>query len=132
MTPGKADLRAAIVGATSLKGKELKSLLEERSFPLSKLELLDDDEAVGQLTEFDGEPALVASVEPDTFARNDVVFFASTTPAFTQSQWPQAAAGRAAVVDLSHALLEVPELAVRVPLLQASLPAVPAAARPWY
>ncbi|MGH9805383.1 MAG: hypothetical protein ACRD4D_09455, partial [Candidatus Acidiferrales bacterium] len=89
MTPSRAPgLRVAIIGAGSLKGKELKEVLEDRLFPLQKLSLLDDDEALGQLTDFEGEPAVVQSVEPDTFTGNDLVFFASTTGGFTRAHWP--------------------------------------------
>ncbi|MGH9779663.1 MAG: aspartate-semialdehyde dehydrogenase, partial [Candidatus Acidiferrales bacterium] len=66
-------LRVAIVGATSLRGKEVKEVLAERLFPVKKLSLLDDDEALGQLTEFQGEPALVAPIDADTFRENDLV-----------------------------------------------------------
>ena len=52
----------------------MKEVLEERLFPVKKLALLDDDEALGLLTEFQGEPALVASIEADTFRENDLVF----------------------------------------------------------
>lgn len=119
MPPRKrsSGLRVAIVGATSLKGKELKEVLEERLFPVKKLTLLDDDEALGQLTEFDGEPTFVRTIAPDTFTESDLVFFASTGGAFTRAHWPQAAAGQAALIDLSHALLDVPEAVVRVPFL---------------
>lgn len=125
-------LRVAIVGATSLKGKELKQVLEDRLFPVKKIDLLDDDEALGQLTEFEGEPAFVQPIEAETFARNDIVFFASTAGAFTRAHWEKAQAGRAALIDLSHALLDVPEAAVRVPFLEKELGPQPASARPWY
>ncbi len=39
--------RVAIVGAATLKGKELKEVLEERSFPAVDIRLLDDDESLG-------------------------------------------------------------------------------------
>lgn len=119
MTPKRAPgLRVAIIGAASLKGKELKEVLEDRDFPIKKLSLLDDDEALGQLTEFEGEPAVVQSIEPETFKANDLVFFASTAGSFTRAHWPSAAAGSAALVDLSHALLDTPEAQVRVPFLR--------------
>lgn len=127
-----SDLRVAIVGAASLKGKELKEVLEERLFPVNKLALLDDDEALGQLTDYDGDPTFVRSIAPDTFTESDLVFFASTAGAFTRLHWPQAAAGPAALIDLSHALLDVPEAVVRVPFLDNVLPPVPASARRWF
>ncbi len=132
MAEPSTGLRVAIVGATSLRGKEVKEVLAERQFPVKKLSLLDDDETLGQLTEFQGEPALVASIDADTFRENDLVFFASTSSAFTLGQWPQAAAGTAAVIDLSHALLEVPEARLRVPALADCLPAAEDSPRRWY
>lgn len=127
-----SDVRVAIIGAASLKGKELKEVLEEGVFPVKKLALLDDDEALGQIMEFDGEPAFIQRIEPETFAENDLVFFASTHSVFTRAHWPQASAGRAGLIDLSHALLDVPQAAVRVPFLEPALPPVAAPARPWY
>lgn len=128
---GSSGLRVAIVGGASLKGQELKQVLEERSFPVKKLTLVDDDEALGQLTDFGGEPTFVQPLAPETFAENDLVFFASTAGAFTRAHWPQAAAGPAALIDLSHALLDVPEAVVRVPFLDAEL-RPPASARRWF
>ncbi|MGH7753465.1 MAG: Asd/ArgC dimerization domain-containing protein [Gemmatimonadales bacterium] len=116
-----SGLRVAILGASSLKGKELKEVLEERQFPVKKLTLLDDDEALGQLTDFEGEPTFVRTIAPDTFTESDLVFFASTAGAFTRAHWPQAAAGPAALIDLTHALLDVPEAVVRVPFLDPHL-----------
>jgi len=128
---GSSGLRVAILGGASLKGKELKEVLEERLFPVKKLTLVDDDEALGQLTDFEGEPAFIQPIAPETFAENDLVFFASTAGAFTRAHWPQAAAGPAALIDLSHALLDVPEAVVRVPFLDEHLrPPVPA--RRWF
>jgi aspartate-semialdehyde dehydrogenase len=123
--------RLAIVGATSLKGKELKEILEERPFPAGKLLLLDDDEALGHLTEYEGEPTFVRSIEPGAFENCDLIFFASTTDAFTRANWPPAAASRAAVVDLSHALLDVPEASVRVPFLEKERPQAATSNERW-
>ena len=112
-----SGLRVAIVGAASLKGKELREVLEDRLFPIKRFSLLDDDEAQGQLTEFEGEPAVIQSIDPETFSANDLVFFASTAGGFTRTHRPAAAAGSAALIDLSHALLDTPEAEVRVPFL---------------
>lgn len=128
----ESGLRVAIVGATSLKGKEVKQVLEERLFPLRKLVLLDDPEALGQLTEFEGEPALVGAIDAGTFTENDLVLFASTADPFTRQNWPQAAAGTAAIIDLSQALLDVPEARVRIPFLADCLPAMDDSPRRWY
>lgn len=127
-----SGLRVAIVGATSLKGKEVKDVLAERAFPVQKLTLLDDDETLGQNTEFEGEPAIAQTVTAETFTESDLVFFASTSGAFTRAHWSEAAAGRAALIDLSHALLDVQEAAVRVPFLDSQLPPAEESGRRWF
>ena len=48
--------RIVIVGATTLRGKELVDLLKER-IPSADLKLLDEEIAAGILTEAAGEPA---------------------------------------------------------------------------
>ena len=46
---GRGNLyRAAIVGAASLRGKEVAEMLNERNFPAADIRLLDDDESLGQ------------------------------------------------------------------------------------
>lgn len=112
----------AIVGAMSLRGKELKEVLEASRLLVEKLTLLDDDEALGQLTDYDGEPTFVQAIDPDAFRPGQVVFFASTNPPFTRRHWSQAAAADAIVIDLSHALVEEPHVAVRAAFLPAETP----------
>ncbi|MFQ5926094.1 MAG: Asd/ArgC dimerization domain-containing protein [Terriglobia bacterium] len=109
--------RVAIVGATSLRGKELKELLAAGPLPVEKLTLLDDDEALGQLTDYEGEPTFLQTIAPETFQAGELVFFASTTPDFTRKHWHHAAAAHAVVIDLSHALLDEPGVTVRVAFL---------------
>ena len=41
--------RVAFVGAATLKGRELKEVLDEMNFPVADVKLLDDDESLGQL-----------------------------------------------------------------------------------
>ena len=61
--------RVAIVGAASLKGKELKDVLEERNFPAMEIKLLDDDESLGQLERVQDEVAMVQPVGRDQLAQ---------------------------------------------------------------
>lgn len=110
--------RVAIVGATSLRGKELKELLEASSFPVAKLTLYDDSEALGQLTQYQGEPSFVQPIAPDSFQAGEVVFFASSTPDFTRTHWRTAAVANATLVDMTHALLEEPNAVVCIPFLE--------------
>ena len=78
--------RVAIVGAASLKGKELKDVLEERNFPAAEIKLLDDDESLGQLERVQDEVAVVQPVGRDELAQMDFTFFASEED-FTRRKW---------------------------------------------
>src|SRR6266404_1904960 len=67
--------RVAIVGAATLKGKELKDVLEERNFPAHEIKLLDDDESLGQLERVQDEVAVVQPVGRDQLNDMDFTFF---------------------------------------------------------
>jgi len=95
--------RVAIVGAATLKGKELKDVLEERNFPAVDIKLLDDDESLGQLDRVQDEVALVQPVTPDQLEQVDFTFFASDA-SFTHTHWKMARDAGSAIVDLSYAL----------------------------
>ena len=47
-THGSNLYRVAIVGATTLRGKEVAEVLGERNFPSIEIKLLDDDESLGK------------------------------------------------------------------------------------
>ena len=95
--------RVAIVGGATLKGKELKDILEERNFPSAKIQLLDDDESLGQLERIQDEVALVLPVGRDELERMDFTFFASDEE-FTRKKWKLAREAGSAIVDMSYAL----------------------------
>jgi len=65
----------AIVGSTSLLGKELQEMLESRSFPAGKLTLLETEEYAGLLQEFAGEIQITQVISPDAFDDIDIAFF---------------------------------------------------------
>src|SRR5215467_9089734 len=112
--------RAAIVGAATLKGKELKDVLEERNFPAADIRLLDDDEALGKLERVQDEVAFVQPVTSAQFENVDFSFFASD-PAFTRAHWKLAQQAGSAVVDLSYALDEDTSVPVRAPWIEREL-----------
>jgi aspartate-semialdehyde dehydrogenase len=112
--------RVALVGASSLRGKELKELLEERNFPASEIRLVDD-EAVGALTEAGGEATFIRPLEDDTFEGAQLVFFAGD-PAGTESAWPLAQKLGATLIDLSGVLPELPTAVPWIPALDEVLP----------
>jgi aspartate-semialdehyde dehydrogenase len=65
--------RIGIVGAASLKGKELGEELEDSLLAASDFVLFDDEEATGQVTAVADEPAFIQQVEAGSFARMDFV-----------------------------------------------------------
>src|SRR5581483_7963165 len=69
--------RVAIVGAASLKGKEVAEVLEQRNFPSSEIKLLDDDESLGQLEALKDEVTFIQSIRSEQFEQVDFTFFAS-------------------------------------------------------
>lgn len=113
--------RVAVVGASTLRGRELKELLEGSSLPVSDVRLLDDEIADGLLTEAGGEPVVIHSVDEESFEGVEFAFFAGA-PEFTAQHWPEANRSGATVIDLSGALAEVPAAVVWIPALDAVLP----------
>jgi len=66
----------AIVGSSSLLGKELQDVLEARGLPIGRLALLETEEYAGLLQEFAGEIQITQIISPDAFADIDIAFFA--------------------------------------------------------
>ncbi|MCL6481671.1 MAG: segregation protein B [Firmicutes bacterium] len=118
-TPRVRVGRVAVVGATSLHGKELKALLAE-SVAASEIRLLDE-ESVGTLTEAAGEAAVVLPAVAENFEGAEFVFFAGR-PEFAARHWADARRAGARVIDLSGALAEVESAVPWIPVLDRTLP----------
>ncbi len=112
--------RVAIVGAATLKGRELAEVLDERKFPARDIRLLDDDESLGQLEKVGEEVSFVQSVTPEQFEQVDIAFFASEEK-FTRRSWALARQAGCAIVDLSYALETEAGAAVRAPWVEREL-----------
>ncbi len=104
--------RAAIVGAASLKGKEIAELLNERNFPAADIRLLDDDESLGQLEAMGDEISFIQRVRAEQFENVDFTFFASDQDS-TRKSWKDARDAGSAIIDLSAALESEPGATVR-------------------
>src|ERR1700728_495881 len=104
--------RAAIVGAASLKGKEVAEMLNERNFPAVDVRLLDDDESIGQLEATGDEINFIQSVRAEQFTHIDFTFFAADAEC-TRQNWKRARDAGSAIIDLSGALEEEPGATVR-------------------
>ena len=112
--------RVAIVGAGTLKGKELKEVLEDRNFPALEVKLLDDEESLGQLDSVGDEATFIQSALPENLQGADIIFFASEA-SFTRKNWSLAKESGALVVDLSYALESEPGGSVRAPWIEREL-----------
>jgi len=95
--------RAAIVGAASLRGKEVAEMLNERNFPAADIRLLDDDESMGQLEAMGDEISFIQRVRAEQFENVDFTFFASDEET-TRKNWKDARDAGSAILDLSGAL----------------------------
>jgi aspartate-semialdehyde dehydrogenase len=113
--------RVAIVGASTLRGKELKQVLEDRNFPASDFALLDESLAVGTLTEAAGEATFIRPIQLEEFERARFAFFAgSSENAAKNSEMAQRAG--ATVIDMTGALAGLPEAVPWIPDLMKLLP----------
>lgn len=112
--------RLAIVGAGTLKGKELKDALEERNWAPGEVRLLDDDESLGLLDSVGDEPTFIQPVTAENLENVDLVFFASE-PSFVKHHWKIAKDAGCAIVDLSYALEEEKGVPIRSPWMDHEL-----------
>src|SRR4051812_44838135 len=104
--------RAAIVGAGSLKGKEVAEMLNERNFPAADIRLLDDDESLGQLEAMGDEISFIQRVRAEQFENVDFTFFASDQDS-TRRSWKNARDAGSAIIDVSATLEDEPGASVR-------------------
>lgn len=112
--------RLAIVGASSLRGKELKQTLEDRNFPAADIVLFDDSFMAGTLTEAGGEPTFIRALDEDSFEGIRFAFFAGTRVDAEQN-WPLAQAAGATVIDLTGALAGSERVAICIPSIGPSV-----------
>jgi len=119
-TSASGFYRVAVVGAGTLKGKEVAELLDARNFPASDIKLLDDDESLGQLEAVHDEVTFIQKVRAEEFRNLDVTFFASD-PDCTRKTWKIARDFGSAIVDLSFALEDEPDATVRSPWIERQL-----------
>ncbi|HVH87781.1 MAG TPA: Asd/ArgC dimerization domain-containing protein [Terriglobales bacterium] len=109
--------RVAIVGAATLKGRELKDVIDEMNFPVADVKLLDDDESLGQLDQVGDEATFIQPADPEHFRNVDFAFFASDAD-FTGRHWKSALQAGSTVLDLSYALDNQPDVTVRSPWIE--------------
>ena len=112
--------RLAVVGAGTLKGKEVAEILGDRNFPSLDIKLLDDNESLGKLESVGDEVSFIQSVRAEQFDNIDFTFFASDQEC-TRQNWKKAQKAGSAIVDLSYALEDEPDADVKSPWIQRQL-----------
>jgi aspartate-semialdehyde dehydrogenase len=75
----RKKFRVGLIGTDTLRGKEIKSLLSVKRFPLSQIEFFDPDvkEEYGKLTQFHDEPRVIHHPDSGLLEGLDLVFLAS-------------------------------------------------------
>jgi len=95
----------AIVGSTSLLGKELQDMLEARDFPMGRRALLETEEYAGLLQEFAGEIQITQVIAPEAFDDIDIAFF-TCSPEIMRAYVASGARFPELTIDLTQAGLD--------------------------
>jgi aspartate-semialdehyde dehydrogenase len=119
--PGSSQ-RVAIVGASSLLGKELKLVLEDRNFPATDFVLLDESSVAGTLTEAAGEATFIQPLDADSLEGARFAFFAGN-PETAAKNWEAGIRAGASVIDLTGGVPAESGAFTWIPALDATLPA---------
>jgi aspartate-semialdehyde dehydrogenase len=77
--PNQKKLSLALIGSETLRGREIKSVLRVKRFPLRSLEFYDPDveEEYSKLTQFGDEPKVVHHLDRKSLEGLDLVFLAA-------------------------------------------------------
>lgn len=108
--------KIAIVGAGSLRGRELNDALTDSPFGGADFVLMDDEAELGTLEAVGDEVTFIQRIEPSSFDRTDFVFFTGDE-ALTRKHWQPAQRAGASIIDVSGALEGEPGVLVRAPWL---------------
>ena len=109
-----SNFRIAIVGAASLRGKELNDVLSESPFASADFALMDDEEAIGKLESVGDEVTFIQPITASSFEKADFTFFSSDEE-ITRKRWHAAQQAGSSIIDLSGALEDEPGVIVRSP-----------------
>jgi aspartate-semialdehyde dehydrogenase len=84
--PQKKKLRFGLIGSETLRGREIKSVLGVKKFPLQSLEFYDTDvdQEYSKLTRFRDEPKVVHHLDRKALQGLDLVFLAADAPTNTE------------------------------------------------
>ena len=108
--------KIAIVGASTLVGRELKDTLSESPLAAANIVLLDEENVQGQLEQVGDEVTFVQTITEDAFEHIDFTFFCGGED-LTRRHWRDALRAGSTVLDLSGALDQEAGVVVRAPWL---------------
>jgi aspartate-semialdehyde dehydrogenase len=95
--------RIAVVGASSLLGKELSEAISDSPLAASDLTLLDVEDAAGRLSSAGEEVSFIQKLDADAISGLDIAFFAGDAET-TRTYSAAARKANTSVVDLTYAL----------------------------
>ncbi len=106
--------RVAVLGATGAVGTELLTLLEERNFPLSELNLLASPRSAGKQLQFKDQTLTISAVSESAFTDVDIVL--ASAGGSTSKKWADAIVDAGALmIDNSSAFRMDPAVPLVVP-----------------
>ena len=108
------EYRVAVAGATGAVGRAMRSILEERGFPVKELVALATAKSAGTKLEYHGEGVICQELTPDSFKGVDLALFSAgggTSLKFA----PFARDAGCVVVDNSSAWRMEPDVPLVVP-----------------
>ncbi len=111
-------MRVAVVGATGQVGTVMRTLLDERGFPLDDLRLFASARSAGKLLEFRGTDVVVEDAATADLSGLDLALFSSGARA-SRELAPRFAAAGALVIDNSSAWRMDPDVPLVVPEVNA-------------
>lgn len=120
-----SGLNVAVVGATGQVGRVMRTLLEERRFPVKTMRFFSSHRSAGTTLEFNGSPVEVEDVATADFSGIDIAVFSAGATA-SREYAPRFAKAGAVVVDNSSAWRKDPD----VPLVVSEVNPEDAAVRP--
>lgn len=107
-------INVAVVAASGQVGETLLTLLEERSFPVGEVFLLDEEGKVGETLRRFGKSLKVQSVSAFDFSGTELAFFCGDA-SLTHANAPAASEAGCAVIDCSGAYADDPEVPLVIP-----------------
>lgn len=104
----------AVAGATGNVGREMLNVLDERKFPISRLDVLASRRSQGRKVSFGDKTLSIQALENYDFSQADIALFACGSGP-TREYAPKAAAAGCVVIDNSSLFRMEPDVPLIVP-----------------